>query len=200
MVRARLILLLLVAAWGALASSSFAAQPAENESPRAAAAPDADASLTPRAFARALFEETNRVRRAHGRSPLKRRAELEGAADDQASFMALRAQVQHDSFMRGQATPFDRVQRRGYWVEVGAVAENVAATSLGNDLDQFSAERIAAMLLRQWMNSPGHRATLLDPHLTHFGGSIRLAKTIGGGWAAYGAQVFVISRTMGART
>lgn len=145
-------------------------------------------------FARALFDETNRVRREHGRRALRARRELAAAADDQAAFMALRMNVQHDSFLRAQATPWDRVQRRGLFVESGAVAENVASTSLGNKVEEFSAEKIAAELVRQWMNSPGHRATLLDPNLTHFGGAIRLAKTIGEGWAAYGAQVFLVER------
>lgn len=148
-----------------------------------------------RDFARALLQETNRVRRANGRSALKRRTELEAAADDQAAFMALRLQVQHESFLRGQATPFDRVQRRGLYIESGAVAENVASTTLGDKLENCTAEKIAAMLVQQWMNSPGHRATLLDPKVTHFGGAVRLARTVGGaGWAAYGAQLFVIAR------
>lgn len=145
-------------------------------------------------FARALLDETNRVRREQGRRALRARRELTAAADDQAAFMALRMHVEHDSFLRGQATPWDRVQRRGLFVESGAVAENVASTSLGNKVEEFSAEKIAAELVRQWMNSPGHRATLLDPNITHFGGAVRLAKTIGGGWAAYGAQVFLVER------
>jgi uncharacterized protein YkwD len=183
----------LVLALGALTSSGFAA-----ERVRAAVAEthasEPAAAWSPRVFARALLAETNRVRKAHGQPPLRRRFELEQAADDQAAFMALRRHVQHESILRGQATPFERVHRHGYWVEVGAVAENVAATSLGEHLREFTAERIAALLMRQWLESPGHRATLLDPSLTHFGGSVRLAQTVGGGWAAYGAQVFVITR------
>lgn len=150
-------------------------------------------SLTRAELAQALFDETNRVREAHGRKALRLRRELAAAADDQAGFMALRMSVQHDSFLRGQATPMDRVQRRGLWIERGGVAENVAATSLGNRVEEFSAKKIAADLVRQWLNSPGHRTTMLDANATHVGAAVRLAKTLGGGWAAYGAQVFLVA-------
>jgi uncharacterized protein YkwD len=148
------------------------------------------AALTPRAFTHALLEETNRVRRAHGRRPLRARSELEAAADDQAAFMALRMQVQHGSFLPGQSSARDRVARHG--LEGVAVAENVASTTLSGPEAEFSVREIAARLVEQWMESPGHRATLLDRRLTHFGGSVRLAR-LGSQWTAYGAQVFLIA-------
>lgn len=151
-------------------------------------------AITAEEFARALLEETNRVRRAQGRARLKAKRELQAAAEDQAAFMALRMQVQHESFLRGQETPFDRVRRHGLFVERGTIGENVASTTLGNRVDELGAAGIAAALVEQWMNSPGHRAMLLDRNVTHFGGAVRLSKTVGGhGWAAYGAQVFLVA-------
>ena len=143
-------------------------------------------------LSRALLDETNRVRRIHGRRPLQRRSELEAAAGDQSEFMALWMTVQHRSLFRGQATPLDRVQRRGLYLQNGwSISENVASIALGANPTEFPPERIAAMLVRQWMESTGHRDALLDRDATHFGGAVRLAKTFGGGWAAYGTQVFL---------
>lgn len=147
--------------------------------------------FSPSEFARALLAETNRVRREHNRRPLKARAELNAAADDQAAFMALRMQVQHGSFLRGQDNAADRVRRHG--LEGLTVAENVASTSLSAPLEQLSAAQIAALLVAQWMESPGHRANLLDRRLTQFGGSVRLTR-LGEQWSAYGVQVFLIPR------
>lgn len=184
--------LLLVALAFCLGANAWAGQ--RDVTSRAAAIGDREAApgLAPEDFARALLAETNRVRRAHGRRTLKPRTELVAAADDQAAFMALRQQVQHGSFLPGQANATERVRRHG--LEGIAVAENVAMTTLGDSPEEFSAERIAALLVEQWMNSPGHRANLLDRRLTHFGGSVRLTRIVGGQWAAYGVQVFLIAR------
>jgi uncharacterized protein YkwD len=144
--------------------------------------------FTPADFSRALLTETNRVRRAHGRWPLRAKRELEAAADDQAAFMALTMQVRHDSFLRGQQTPADRVRRHGVWGAL--IAENVALTSLNTPPEESSAEAIVAALVDQWLKSPGHRENLLNPHVTHFGGSVRLSR-LAGQWNAYGVQVFL---------
>lgn len=189
------LLLALAIARGA-ANASAAAAEGRFAGGRVREAPDVETffapAFAPREFARALLAETNRVRREHGRRSLKSQAELEAAADDQAAFMALRQHVQHGSFLRGQATAAERVRRHG--LEGSAVAENVAMTTLSESLEGLNAEKIAAMLVEQWMNSPGHRANVLDRRLTHFGGSVRLTRRVGGQWAAYGAQVFLIAR------
>jgi uncharacterized protein YkwD len=152
----------------------------------------AEHGLLPKDFARALLAETNRARRAHGRRALRAKPELEAAADDQAAFMALRMHTQHGSFLPGQATVAERVGRHG--LDGIAVAENVASAALGESLRGHSAETIAAMLVAQWMDSPNHRANLLDRRHTHFGGSVRITRMIGREWAAYGTQVFLVAR------
>jgi uncharacterized protein YkwD len=102
--------------------------------------------------------------------------------------MALTMRVQHESFLRGQATPSDRARRHGVW---GAyISENVAFTPLSAPAKEVSVETIVATLIEQWLKSPGHRENLLNPRLTHFGGSVRLARFFGQ-WGAYGVQVFL---------
>ena len=146
----------------------------------------------PEHLAAALLAETNRVRQAHGRRPLRGQRELHAAADDQAAFMALTLTVRHSSYLPAQATPAERVRRRG--VQPQGVAENVAAVSLAGGTLTIGPEQIAAILVQQWMDSPGHRANLLDPQFTHFGGGIRFARIVGDQWCAFGAQVFTVQR------
>ena len=103
--------------------------------------------------------------------------------------MAMTSRVQHESFLRGQTTPTDRVRWHGL-ADV-FVAENVAMTSLAMPAEEFSVEQISAILVEQWLNSPGHRENLLNPRLTHFGGSVRLMRVLGQ-WRAYGVQLLVV--------
>jgi uncharacterized protein YkwD len=141
----------------------------------------------------ALLAETNRVRRAHGRRALQGRTELDAAADDQAAVMVMTSTTSHISPIRGQRTPADRAARRG--VDPAMVAENLAWYPVGNEAEPPPATEVAAALVEQWMNSPGHRANLLNPNFTQLGGSIRLARVLGQAWCAYGVQVFVVPRS-----
>lgn len=141
-------------------------------------------------ISRALLAETNRVRKLHYKRSLRPRDELQAAAVDQSSFMALRLEAQHGSLLAGQADVRERVRSHGLLDAV--VAENVVATPLPADAASLTAGEIAAMLVAQWMDSPGHRATLLDSRLTHFGGAVRFVR-FGKRWTAYGTQVFQIA-------
>ncbi len=141
-------------------------------------------------LSRALLAETNRVRKLHYRRSLRSRDELQAAAVDQSAFMALRLEAQHGSLLAGQADVRERVRRHGLFDAV--VAENVVATPLPADAATLTAQEVAAMLVAQWMDSPGHRATLLDARLTHFGGAVRFVR-FGKRWTAYGTQVFQIA-------
>ncbi len=162
-----------------------AAAPAGGDSPAAVAAP------TPRAeLAAALLAETNRVRRLHGRRPLKAHAAIELAAAAQAAFMALALTAQHLSPIRGQRTPAERVQRHGVDPEGTGLAENVASFPVGRDAAPPPAAEIAAILVGQWLASPGHRVPLLSRDFTHFGGAIRVARVPGDAWCAFGVQLF----------
>ena len=150
-------------------------------------------------FATALLVESNRVRQLHGRRPLKARAQLGAAADDQAAFMVLLLTVQHTSPIKGQGTPAERVQRHGVETEGTLLAENVASVPLSHEAEPPSAAEIAAILVEQWMNSPGHRANLLNRNFTEFGGAVRVAYVFGRTWYAFGAQLFYRPRDPFAR-
>jgi uncharacterized protein YkwD len=139
-------------------------------------------------LAAALLAETNRMRQAHGCRPLKPRQELRAAADDQAAFMSLMLAAQHTSFLPGQHNAAERVARHG--LQGRMVAENVASCPLGYEGSLPPAREIAARLVAQWMDSPGHRANLLNRTFTHFGGSVRLARLLDQQWCAFGVQVF----------
>jgi uncharacterized protein YkwD len=149
--------------------------------------------IPPAEFAAVLLAETNRVRKAHRRSPLKAHVALDAAADDQAAFMALTLTAKHASPVAGQETPYDRVRRHG--LEPVRVAENVASSPAGYGENRQSAQQIAALLVQQWMDSPGHRANILSRELTHLGGSVRLIWLPGDLWVAFGVQVFAVPRS-----
>lgn len=78
--------------------------------------------------------------------------------------MALRLRVSHDAPFAGGATAWERVKRTGLAVEV--VTENVAAISLSAEssgerwADRYAG--IAAVFVREWLESPGHRKNLLS--------------------------------------
>jgi len=146
--------------------------------------------FTPEEFAAALLAETNRVRAAHGRKPLQAHPALQAAADDQACTLSLSGRCEHYSPVAGQHTALERAQWHG--LDHGRVGENVLAMSLREpDGAAPSCASVAADAVSQWMNSPGHRANLLNRDFTHFGGAVRLTAPLGGGTErVYGVQVF----------
>jgi uncharacterized protein YkwD len=72
---------------------------------------------------------------------------------------------------------WDRAVAAGY--EYRKVAENIAA-----------GQTSAAQVVEGWMNSPGHRANILDGELTQIG----VGHATGGEYGTYWTQVFGIPR------
>jgi hypothetical protein len=103
--------------------------------------------------AQTLFESANHERAAQGLPPLKWSATLAGAARQHALRMAAQNTLSHQ--LPGEPGMADRASQAG--VRFSSLAENVAEGS--------SAESIH----RQWMNSPPHRANLLDAQLDSVG-------------------------------
>ncbi len=102
----------------------------------------------------------NGVRKANGQAPWSYNASLERAAKSQANLMAAKDQLSHNLGV----TLRERVTAAGY---LGAVGENLAG-----------GQRSLEQAIQGWMNSGGHRSTLLSPKFTEFG----LAVTrVGGG-------------------
>ena len=122
----------------------------------ATTAPLTPATTTKTADPEALSDEQilsaiNAVRKANGAPAWTYNARLEAAARSQAKLMATRNKLSHNLGV----TLRERVTEAGY---LGAVGENVA----GGHPSLESA-------IQGWMNSPGHRSTLLSPKFTEFG-------------------------------
>jgi hypothetical protein len=103
--------------------------------------------------AQALFESANQARAAQGLAPLKWSATLAAAASQHALLMATRNTLSHQ--LPGEPGMADRASRAG--ARFSSLAENVAE---GPN---------AQIIHRQWMNSPPHRANLLDAQLDSVG-------------------------------
>ncbi len=103
--------------------------------------------------AQSLFESANHERSAHGLAPLKRSATLARAAQQHALRMAAQNTLSHQ--LPGEPGMAGRASQAG--ARFSSLAENVA--------EGPSAESIH----QQWMNSPPHRANLLDPQLDSVG-------------------------------
>jgi len=100
-----------------------------------------------------LFAAANRERVARGLLPLEWSSSLADAARLHAVRMAERNTLSHQ--LPGEPSPANRATQAG--ARFSTLAENVA--------EGPNAEGIH----RQWMNSPPHRANLLDPHLDSIG-------------------------------
>jgi uncharacterized protein YkwD len=109
----------------------------------------------------------NSVRAANGSPPWTYNPSLEAAARSQARLMAQKNTMSHDLGV----TLRQRVTEAGY---LGAVGENVAK---GYPNLQGTIEG--------WMNSSGHRSTLLSRKFTEFG----LAAATGPGGKVYWAMI-----------
>jgi len=105
-----------------------------------------------------MFYLVNEMRVAHGVPPVQRDNSLERAAIATAN-AGIRGN--HTGF--DGSTPTNRARREG-WTG-GSIAENaVGFNAGGNPLADIAV----------WMISPNHRANILNPRHTHFGGGIGL--------------------------
>jgi uncharacterized protein YkwD len=117
---------------------------------------------------RVLFDAANRERAAQGLAPLRWDDALANAAREHALLMEQRNTLSHQ--FPGEAALQDRGRSAG--ARFTEIAENIA--------EGPSAETIHT----GWMNSPHHRANLLDPQLTAIGIAVVVGLPRGGGSAA----------------
>jgi uncharacterized protein YkwD len=101
-----------------------------------------------------LLDETNKVREAEGLKPLRFNRTLDTAAQAKASDMSLRDYWSHTSPDGLEPWAFVDLQNYKY----AKAAENLAYGFI------TSESTVAG-----WMNSPGHRANILDPNLEEVG-------------------------------
>ncbi|WP_312880303.1 CAP domain-containing protein [Actinokineospora xionganensis] len=137
--------------------------------PTTTAAPTTTTSQIPKAETDVLAL-VNRQRSAAGCSPVRWNDKLGVSARKHSADMAARNYFDHTS-LDGRS-PFDRMKAEGY---ARAGGENIAA-------GQATAEAV----MKSWMNSPGHKANILNCEFKDLG--IGMAK--GGSYRIYWTQNF----------
>jgi uncharacterized protein YkwD len=171
---------------------------AEPVRPATALSPAAEV-IVPEHFNRSLLvgeisRETNLARKEHGLRPLVLMIELEEAADKQAVMMAATLHATHDNPYRGERTVLDRVKKSG--LRPFFTAENVAMLPVElvppGESRFHTYASLAAALVQGWMNSPVHRANILNTTVTALGCSVRLARRDYQAPYAFAAQVFCL--------
>jgi uncharacterized protein YkwD len=120
------------------------------------------ARLGPSKDEQSIFDSANRERAAHQLPLLKWNAGLAGAARQHALKMAQEGKLSHE--FPGEAGMGMRISMAG--VRYVSVAENVAEAPSAQALHQ------------EWMNSPPHRANILDPELDSLGVAVVLRNGI----------------------
>ena len=166
--QSRLAALLLAAVAALLIAASPAA--AEQACPAGNATP---AVASKREIVRATLCELNRERAHSGLRALKINRKLSRAARVHVRDMTRRNYFSHDTL--GGGSFVDRIRRQGYlrgarsWV----VGENLA----------WGTRRYSrpSVIMRMWMNSPGHRANILNASFKEIGIGVAYAAPVAGG-------------------
>lgn len=166
-------------------------------------------------LARAIFDETNRVRVAEKLKPFRAEPRLDEAADTQAQMGALFRPPSHTNPFPLISTPLDRVRFAG--LEPRQVAENIALITIydvpsgvsvyylkgdptlrdgrsGEPVRPHTYRSFAKAIVAAWMNSPGHRQNVVDPKLHYLGCAVRPARSVDGVDMLFGVQVFCTPR------
>ena len=118
-----------------------------------------------------VFELTNEARRQYGLRELSWSDEL--AEVGRVHCMDMAAQSYFDHVAPDGTTPSQRVRNAGIRCLISA--ENIAAGQINPE-----------MVVQSWLDSPGHRANILDPQL----GKLGVAFFLGGDYGIYWAQEF----------
>lgn len=113
-----------------------------------------------------IIDATNAFRTQNGRSPVKADPQLNQVAQRWAEQMAREDRLYHNPNYSNQYRPGWR-----------GASENVAQNWVGVSAQAF---------VDQWANSPGHRANMLSPGVTHLG--VGVAKSASG--KVYAVQNF----------
>jgi len=120
-----------------------------------------------------IFGGINAERERRGLSPVTWNPLLDQAAKSQARSMAALRRMAHNLPETATPTLVARVRAAGY--EFRRVSENIAF-----------GQRDAETVVQSWMNSPGHRANILDPNVSETG--VGVTRVEGG--PLYFCQVF----------
>lgn len=132
---------------------------------------------------RAVYRLTNQVRQQHGLSPLTWETSLTGVARAHSADMLHRNYFSHQS--QDGRSPHDRL-RAGYPFGLTMSGENIWS---GAGYDSRDTQRLARIIVDNWLSSPGHRQNLLNPQFTDIGVGVA-----GRGRDVRATQVFVRQR------
>jgi uncharacterized protein YkwD len=139
----------------------------------------------------AIFYETNRERENNGFQLLKFHQSLEASAFDHAKDMKTYDFFSHTSVVQGKESVGERINQAGFtWSWCG---ENIAISFgisyeagrgvytpdqndgyfsynyKGDPIPPHTYISFAKSIVNQWMNSPGHRANILNPNFEYLG-------------------------------
>ena len=120
--------------------------------PTAPAAPADSAELG--AYEQQVVDLVNKERAAAGLSPLKANTKLASVAEKKAEDLRDKGYFAHQSPTYG--SPFDMMKQFG--ISYTAAGENIA-----------KGQKTPADVMNGWMNSPGHRANILNSNFTEIG-------------------------------
>jgi len=143
---------------------------------RQAAQAPADDSLVLDGFEQTLVEGTNLFRRSQNLAPLEPDTTLMATARAYAGLMAARRELGHD--VGGSFD--DRMAASGFR---GRTGENVA---LRTEEASTDPALFARAFVEGWVNSPGHRANMLEADWNRIG----VGSALGGDGLRYAVQVF----------
>jgi uncharacterized protein YkwD len=119
-----------------------------------------------------VLELVNAERAKYGLAALTYNAVLDQSAEKHADHMSIVGRMAHSGI--GDGDPGERIRAEGWRRSWG---ENVAT-------GQTSAEQV----VREWMNSPTHRANILNPNFRYLGVSYETSSTGRSYWAqSFGA-------------
>ncbi len=105
-------------------------------------------------FVSEVLQLTNQFRAENGLAPLTANSELDQTAQSYSETMAKGDFFDHTG--KDGSKPWDRAEKEGYTAR--AMGENIAA-----------GQRSPQSVVDGWINSPGHRANLLNPSYTELG-------------------------------
>ena len=150
-------------------------------------------TFDPVLLSRAIFQESNRVRAEHGLPALGHMDALDAAAGEQASYLELSQTVGHENPFPDEHNVGERITHAG--LAASHATENAIRMPARRPEEEavrdYTYAEYAAFLLEGWMNSPSHRANLLDPRVTFLGCAARLSNGIARDDASvYATQVF----------
>ena len=124
-----------------------------------------------RVVEKAIVHHTNKERQKHNLSKVRGNNQLVKAARSHADWCAGRNRMTHNG--RGGSQPWERARQAGYPSQV--VSENMWQqhgrnnTTYGSRFRWQGDWQFGKAAVITWMNSPGHRANLLNPRWTEIG-------------------------------